>query len=131
MPSLMFSNLSWICLSCAYLITTHISLEGFYIVVSSQPSLSNATLFPLSAGPPRTHKRGSVLANMFKLNSRRPRNRLRNASTLNAAIDIVDIVKDTIEILPVKGVFASASTVLTLIRVSQDLYRLILGTAVK
>ena len=56
---------------------------------------------------------------------------MRNVSTLNAAIDIVDIVKDTIEILPVKGVFASASTVLTLIRVSQDLYRLILGTAVK
>ena len=68
---------------------------------------------------------------MFKLNSRRPRDRLRNVSTLNAAIDIVDIVKDTIEILPVKGVFASASTVLTLIRVSQDLYRFILGTVVK
>ena len=128
MPSLMFSNLSWICLSCAYLIITRLSLGGF---LYEQPSLSNATLFPLSAKPPRTHKRGSIFVNMFKLSSRRPRDRSQNVSTLNAAIHIADAVKDTTEILSVKEVFASASTVLTLIRVSQDLYRLILGTAAK
>lgn len=43
-------------------------------------------------------------------------------SALNAAIDAIDVVKETVGVLPpVKGVFASASTLLALIRVSHDL----------
>lgn len=57
---------------------------------------------------------------MFKLNSRRSGDRSNDISALNAAIDILDAAKDTIELLPVKGVFGSASLVIALVRVSQD-----------
>ena len=66
----------------------------------------------------RTHKQKASFVSMFKSSSRRA----RDLSTLNAAIDILDTAKDAIEILPVKGIFATASTVLTLVRVSKGLY---------
>jgi len=58
---------------------------------------------------------------MFKATGRRSKRKSRNISTLNTTIDIFNAAKDAVEILPVKGVFGSASILLTLIRVSQAL----------
>jgi hypothetical protein len=61
--------------------------------------------------------------NIFKARSRRSRDdRSQDISTLNAAIDILNAAKDVVEILPVKGILGSTSSLLTLVRVSQDLY---------
>lgn len=49
---------------------------------------------------------------------RRSKERLKDISTLDTAIDLLNIAKDTVEILPVKGVLGSAISLLTLIRVS-------------
>ena len=68
---------------------------------------------------------------MFKSSSRRSRDHSRDVSALNAAITLIDTAKDAVEILPVKGVFASVSVVLTLVRVSQDLHEPITSDAAK
>lgn len=59
---------------------------------------------------------------MLKSVGRRSKERLKDISTLDTAIDLLNIAKDTIEILPVKGVLGSAISLLTLIRVSQHFF---------
>ena len=58
---------------------------------------------------------------MFKAGER-PKQISKDVSILNVSIDILNVAKDAAEILPVKGVLGSASTLLTLIRVSQALH---------
>jgi len=60
-------------------------------------------------------------ANTLKTSSQRSRDRSQDISVLNAAIDVLNIAKDTVEILQIKGLFGSVSALLTLVRVSQDL----------
>ena len=63
-----------------------------------------------------------ILSSVFKSSSRRVAgDKSKDISALNAAIGIIDAIKETVEILPVKGVFMSASILLALIRVSHDL----------
>ena len=56
--------------------------------------------------------------------SQRPRRQDGVLSSLNAAIDAINIAKDVMDITPAKAVFGSISVVLTMIRVgSPDLRR--------
>lgn len=59
---------------------------------------------------------------VFKAKAQRPRDRSQEISALNATIDVLNVAKDLVEILPVKGVFGSACTLLAPVRVSQDLH---------
>ena len=56
---------------------------------------------------------------MFEARGQRSKDKLKTISILNAMIDFLNVAKDTVEILPVKGVLGSASTLIALIRVSQ------------
>ena len=55
---------------------------------------------------------------MFRARER-PSKEIAAISTLNTAIELLNVARDTVEIIPVKGVFGSAVSLLTLIRVSQ------------
>ena len=68
--------------------------------------------------PHPIHDQSMGFNNMFKAMGRRSKERLKDISTLDTAIDLLNIAKDTVEILPVKGVLGSAISLLTLIRVS-------------
>ena len=52
-----------------------------------------------------------------KAKSTKSKDKSRTISTIDNAINVLNVVKDTIEILPVKGVFGSVATILGLIRV--------------
>ena len=56
---------------------------------------------------------------MFKAREQRSKQKSKDVSALNAAIDLLNVAKDTVEILPVKGVFCSVTILLALIRVSR------------
>ena len=43
-------------------------------------------------------------------------------SSFDAAIGVFNVVKDTVEIIPAKGVFGSVATILGLVRVSEMFY---------
>ena len=49
--------------------------------------------------------------------SPKPKDKSRTISSFDAAIGIFNTIKDTVEIVPAKGVFGSAATILGLIRV--------------
>ena len=54
--------------------------------------------------------------------ARPPETRDKDISALNAAIDVFGVANGATSILPVQPVFGSVVTLLTLVRVSQDLY---------
>ena len=56
---------------------------------------------------------------MFRARERPSKETSEAISALNTAIELLNVARDTIEIIPVKGVFGSAVSLLTLIRVSQ------------
>lgn len=70
-------------------------------------------------------------SNIFKMQRRRPRDRSRDIPVLNAAIDVLNVAKDSAGILSIKMVLGSAIALLTLIRVSQDPYLSVLWAVFK
>jgi len=55
-------------------------------------------------------------------NSQRPKRREVVISSLNAAIDALNIVKEAMDMTPVKAAFGSVSVILTMIRVRSLLF---------
>lgn len=64
-----------------------------------------------------------IISGRFRSSSRHPTgDESKEISTLNVAIGVIDVIKETVDLFPpVKGVLASASILLALIRVSHDL----------
>jgi hypothetical protein len=56
-------------------------------------------------------------------NSQRPKGRDGVLSSLNMAIDVINLAKDIVDIAPAKGAFGSVSALLTMIRVCFFLFR--------
>jgi len=57
------------------------------------------TLLAAKARPPKPNDKSGVI------------------SSLNAAIDVLSVARDAVEVVPAKGVFASVITILALVRV--------------
>jgi len=54
---------------------------------------------------------------VIKARSSKPNDKSGVISSLNTIIDVLSVAKETVEVVPAKGVFASVITILGLIRV--------------